>query len=466
MRKVLLTLLVLGTVFLTGHSWCLVENTNNSSASGKEIIQSPAYPLGVYWSWERTGWIAKNSQQDKWTLTQSLMKGLARRQGVNTLWVVNIPDDDLIQFCRLAEKCQLSVLALPEAACQWRKNKYQESPEKVAEQIYATLGNLPSLSGYVLADEPEAAEMGYMESLRKSLAHKDPFRSSLTVTPRRNLDAMGYQTQLPVLALDVYPFFGEGNPHGPNAMDTSIRYYRHWLEKLKNRADSQQRIPWIMPQGFEETYGPWHYDKKRNVVYEKGAFLQWRMPHPDEIEWQFWESLRAGMKGVIYFSLLPVPNNRDSRQSPGDDSPVSSHFIQPGWPILSEESVSREGTGLLSIHGKETETMKRLGELYRKASPWQRELASMKKISPQIQVEAPFTSASFQDPETGKTILIILNDDLKNPQKGTGIINSGSPQYKTLFTRKGTIHFKKMTPDISSFRITLPPGGGICLMSR
>jgi hypothetical protein len=466
MKKGFAYLLIIGLLLCPIFAFSLEEAEVQSSVSSSSISTLSTFPLGVYWSWERTPWVARQAHQDKWKLTQDLMNKLSRDYGINALWVVNIPDKDLVQFCQLADKYHLSIYALPEAAQNWRDDKYKESPGAVAEQITSLLSHLPALKGYVLADEPEAAEMGYMESLRQALAKRDPARLSLTVTPRRNIAALSGQTHLPVLALDIYPFFGPGNPNGPHTMDTSIAYYRHWLGELSNTADKSERLGWVMPQAFEETYGPWHYDKEGKVVYEKGAFLQWRMPRPEEIEWQFWESLRSGMKGIFYFCLLPVPNNRASNQSTEKDSPIPASLIQAGWPTLAAESSSNTGTGLLSIQGKETPESKRLGQLYKQAAPHHQILSRMKKADLQVQLESPFSSAAFIDPVNGKQILIIVNDDMAKPHQAEGIIESSQLHFQTLFTQKGEFKMKKTAEGNNTFQISIPAGGGICLISN
>jgi len=466
MKKGFAYLLIIGLLLCPIFALSLEEADVQSSVSSSSIFTPAAFPLGVYWSWERTPWVARQAHQDKWELAQTLMKKLSQDYGINALWVVNIPDKDLVRFCQLADKYHLSIYALPEAAQNWRKDKYKESPGAVAEQITSLLSHLPALKGYVLADEPEAAEMPSIESLRQALATIDPARFSLTVTPRRNIAALSEQTHLPILTLDIYPFFGPGNPNGPHAMDTSLAYYRHWLGELSKAADSSQRLCWVMPQAFEETYGPWHYDKEGKVVYEKGSFLQWRMPRPEEIEWQFWESLRNGMKGIFYFCLLPVPNDRASNQSPEIDSPIPASLIQPGWPTLAAESSSNTGTGLLSIWGKETPESKRLGQLYKQAAPHQQLLSRMQKSDFKINLESPFSSAAFIDPASGKQILIIVNDDMNKTHRAEGIIESSQLHVQTLFTRKGKFKMKKTAEGNSTFLINLPAGGGICLISN
>jgi hypothetical protein len=466
MKKGFAYLLIIWLLLCPIFAFSLEEAEVQSSVSSNSISALSTFSFGVYWSWERTPWVARQAHLDKWELTQALMNKLSRDYGINALWVVNIPDKDLVRFCQLAEKYHLSIYALPEAAVNWRNQKYRETPETIAESITINLSQLPALKGYVLADEPEAAEMGYMESLLQALTKRDPTRFSLTVTPRRNLAALSGQTCLPVLALDIYPFFGPGNPNGPHAMDTSLAYYRHWLGELSKAADNTQRLCWVMPQAFEETYGPWHYDAEGKVVYEKGSFLQWRMPRPEEIEWQFWESLRSGMKGIFYFCLLPVPNGMTSSQSPDKELPIPASLIQPGWPVLAAESTSHSGTGLLSIQGKETQKLKRLGQLFKQAAHHQQLLSRMRKSDIKINLESPFTSTAYIDPASGKQILIIVNDDMAKPHQVEGIIESSQLNFQTLFTRKGEFKMKKKAVGNSTFQINLPAGGGICLISN
>ena len=59
---------------------------------------------GVYWPWERLGFVAKNAGVDQWTFADRLLASLKKDFHCNVVWIVNIGMEDAAKMCDLAEK--------------------------------------------------------------------------------------------------------------------------------------------------------------------------------------------------------------------------------------------------------------------------------------------------------------------------------------------------------------------------
>ena len=366
---------------------------------------------GVYWPWERTAWTAQNAGMDIWQFSDKVLSELKTRDHVDVIWVVNISNKDAVSLADLAEKYDIGVLPVATAMYDYRGVRTADAARKMARSTVNALGGTKGIAGYVLLDEPKRGEVNQLEEIRAALHKLDPSRPAFVVSMPRQTEAMAKETHIPILTVDSYPFFGDKSPNGPNTPADSRDYFILASQRTAAMALETGKKSWMMPMIFSNVWGDWHYDKNMNTVAEPGAYLHWRMPTLGETKWQIWQSIFSGAKGVVFYVLFPTRNPRRSAQDAKDMEGYRVQKPNPAWPHFTAEKSLNYGTALLYNDGSPTPQTKAMGQAFAVIES-QRALLGRLQTAPQIAFPyTAFRAATFFDPLTEHTIIVVINDN-------------------------------------------------------
>lgn len=392
-----------------------------TQALAQEITPSPApvppmtamkgFMRGVYWPWERTAWPAKNAGMDIWQFTEKMLGELKQRYHCDVIWVVNIGNADAVKLAGLAQKHGIAVMPVATAMYDWRDIRTQNAARRAVRSTVGKLGGSPAITGYVLLDEPKRGDVDQLELARRALTELDPQRPAIAVAMLRQTEALARRTQIPFLVSDPYSFFGPQSPNGPNTPASSRAYYLHATTRTAAMARETGKTPWVMPQIFNDVWGDWHYDAGMNVVAEPGAYYHWRMPTIGETKWQIWQAIAAGAKGTVFYVLFPTPNPRNSEQDAKDLPGYRPAKPLASWPLIKQTTPLHEGTAIVRSDGSSTPQGEAMGEVFAMVEPHRELLGRLESAPPVAFADAPLRAATFRDPATNQTVVVVVNDN-------------------------------------------------------
>ncbi len=411
------------------------------------------FPLGVYWPIERLPWVARQAGAEEWAFQSALMRRLREEFHCNLAWGVNGSNQHWLRLLDTAQRAGLKLILTPPQVIWSRDSRDPGTVEKMAAQAVEQLGRHPALAAYVLIDEPRVHEMAQMEAFRVAFARSDPERPAVTVTMNSQTEAAALRTGLSVLCTDLYPFFADRSPNGPNRPDWSRAYYRYGTRKVIAWARQTGKVPWIMPQVFGDVWGPWHYDAEGNMVAEPGAYLHWRQPTVGETRWQIWSAVAEGAKGLFFYVLFPPANERKS----GD--PFKPVRILDDWPRVEVETSTGGGAGLLHRDGSPTPQMIAMGEAYGRIAAEAGRLARLEPAPAELAwAPPPLVVRSWRDPASGEPLLAVVNDDTDHAVRGQVTLWLACREVASLWTGEGL--GAELAEDGVSLTVSLPPGDG------
>lgn len=414
------------------------------------------FARGVYWPQERVAWLAARAGQEVWAYTDHLLGELHDRDHCNLIWAVNVSGGDLKRLAAAGAAHGVQVVGTPEPVIWWRQHRTPEFAVKCAQETATALSQTDGLYAYVLIDEPRPWELSYLDAIRRELAELDPTRPSLIVTMRPDTPAAIHRTGFPIITCDVYPFFFEGDPNGPNPAPASRRYYRETTESLGRQCVDAGKTFWVMPGAFSEIWGDWYYDDKMNVVAQPGAYLHWRMPTPGETRWQIWQGIAAGARGVVFFVLFPPGNDRTAQSAP---TPPAGH----PYPKITQTVTTSEPAALLHVNSSPTPQMTAMGEAF----------ADLERLAPVLQslrpsgcpaafAREPLRARTFSDAQ-GNLYAAVVNDNTDAPVSGPITILPGIERVRNLRANSDI----PLTPadrfGLQLATVTLEAGGGTLL---
>ncbi len=371
------------------------------------------FPLGVYWPWERLCGHAQRLNMDKWDLVDQRLEDM-QAHSVDTVWVVNLNIKDLGP---LAERCAARGMRLIPALAElhynveWRRNNW-EYLEKQSKAALEAAGESPAVIAWALCDEPRKDIVAEMEQFRLRFAEWGAKQPGIVVTMWPDTPTYARETGFPFPCTDVYPFFSDKNPNGPNPARVSRNWYRTQVANTVKAAHENQKTPWIMPQMFADIWGPWKYDEKGDMAILPGGVLHWRSPTVGETRWQIWSALGLGAQAVIFYvHEPPVSDNADKPPYTGSTFPESMK--------ATEETALHMSGGLIHPDGTATDQYEAMGKAF----------AEVRKLLPvlqgatpldiwPVQVSAPGWVGVLETPG-GKTLAVVVNDDTDNTQELT-----------------------------------------------
>jgi len=413
-------------------------------------------PLGVYWPQERVGWLAQKAGLDPWEYQDRVLARLHDEHGCNMIWVVNIGTDDLIRLCALAAKHDMVVVGTPEPVIWWRQHRTPEFAVKCAEESVKRLADAPGFGGYVLIDEPRAWELPYLDAIRAELERLDPRHPTIMVTMRGDTPPAIQRTDFGIITSDIYPFFADKSPNGPNPAPASRGYYRLCAQAFGEQCQARRKTLWMMPQAFSEIWGDWYYDAQGHCIAQPGAYLHWRMPTVGETRWQIWEAVANGAQGVIFFVLFPPGNDRTADSPPGN--PQDNPF-----PKIAETLNTAQPAALLNADSSDTPQLIAMGE----------EFASIARLTPLLRglqlspfpavfVQPPFHARTLRD-EPGNLYAAIVNDNTDEPTTAEIAVLPGVSGLRDLKREADVAQTTGDQDGLLHATLTLAPGDGTLL---
>jgi hypothetical protein len=415
-------------------------------------------PLGAYLSWERPSACAGYYGIDRWVDVCNRLNALEANH-INLLWVANMSEADLprlIEECGKRDIKLLPSLSTFEAKIDWRWVKDGAYYHKVLPRAVEVAGKSDTLVGWVLSDEPKVEHFPRLETLRLRLRELDPSRFCTSVTMWPQTPEVPKQTKLPVVCVDLYPFFGPNDPNGPHTDAASRSFFRKNAAKMIDAIGDRNTVGWVMGMCFSDIWGPRKYDEQGHLVGLPGSYLHWRCPTLAEMRWQVWETFRSGAKGFVCYTLAPeVPDPKKENLPPPDVK----------WKdVLARKSTDMGPNALTNPDGSTTPQLEELGRAFAKIAPHAELIRRWRHTKePLLETEGAGKTQTFRDAETGKVFAVVLNDDLH--QGRTIIIRVGEKtSFLTDVIQNQEISLERgLTEGTATGKISLKAGDGTIL---
>jgi hypothetical protein len=291
----------------------------------------------------------------------------------------------------------------------WRRNNWTYL-EKESKRAMEAAGESPAILAWALCDEPGRGLVGEIETFRRKFTSWGANQPAVVVTMWPDSPTYAEQAGFEAVCTDIYPFFSQGNPNGPNTPTASRSWYRRQAQVTVQAAQKNGRTPWIMPQCFIEIWGPWKYDAHLNAILLPGAILHWRQPSVGEVRWQVWSALGVGMRGFFWFVNLPPP----------EDQPEAEPYVGPTFPpaLAVKEATPVGGPGgLLRPDGTDTPQCLAVAEAFAAVRPL---LPLLKDATPAGQpcgaISPPGWIGALHNPKLNRTLTAVVNDDTDQGQ--------------------------------------------------
>ncbi len=380
-------------------------------------------PLGVYLSWELPGQCAAYTGIERWEDVGRRLDVCADNH-VNLLWVTNMSEADLPRLIQECENRSLTLLVSLDTIEGKIKDRWPDEGiyfKQAVPRVVKLAGNSKALAGWVLSDEPGEEDLPHMETLRQMFREADPNRFSLVVSMWPQTPLVPKKTHLPVVCVDLYPFFGPNDVNGPHTAAASQGFFRQNARNMIEAIGEKNIAPWIMGQCFVEIWGPYRYEKNSHLIALPGAYLHWRCPTPAEMRWQVWETFRGQSKGVIFFQLAPIFKCApETSENPAPDVPWKD--------ILVKEAADAGPAALTTLDAKATPQLEEIGKAFQALGPFSQLILRWRATSETLaKADSPATLQCFVDPKTGQNYAVVVNDNLESSEQirlhvGPGII--------------------------------------------
>ena len=416
-------------------------------------------PFGVYLSWERIGGNAKAAGIDRWTDACRRLDALETCK-VNLLWVTNMSEKDLP---RLIDECDkrgmrlLPSMASIEAKVDWRWAKDGQYYAKRVPQVVEKAGGKKTLVGWVLSDEPLVKHFPRVESLQQRFRECDPTRFCTAVTMWPQTPAAAKDLHLPVVCVDLYPFFGPKDPNGPHTDSASKSFFRRNAAAMIEAIGSRKTVGWVMGMCFSDIWGPRRYDSRGHLIGLPGSYLHWRAPTLAEMRWQVWETFRSGARGFVSYTLAPeAPNPKTKTLAPPKVT----------WKnVLATKETDLGPNALTNPDGSVTPQLTELGRVYAQLTPHAGLLHRWQRLAePLLEVNDPGKGQVFVDPVDKTTYALVLNDDLRRKQTISVRVGEGIVAVRDLLADTAMTLNKDFAGGSATVSVPLAAGDGTILV--
>ncbi len=416
-------------------------------------------PLGVYLSWERTGACAKHFGIDRWDDVKKRLDAIAANH-VDTLWVTNMAEADLPRLIGDCEKRRIRLVVSMgsiEGKLDWRWHDGGKYYDEVIPRVVALAGESDTLAGWVLSDEPSEAILPRIEDLRKRFRKADPDRFCLVVSMWPQTPEVPRQTELPVVCVDLYPFFGPRDPNGPHTDGASRHFFRSNAQRMVDAIGDKNVVPWIMPMCFSDIWGPRRYDARGHLIALPGAYMHWRCPTLAEIRWQIWEAIRSGCKGILFYTLAPEAPNPKTESLPPPEIAKTNEKI-----VLAAEPTDLGPNALTNPDGSPTPQLEEIGRAHKRLGPHKALVRRWKRSgSVTADAEPPVKAQSFSDPVTGRHYVVVVNDDFHRERTAEIRLKPGTTRLVDIVRQTEVKMEEVVSADGGrSARVVLAPGDG------
>gem|GEM_PF-5953948 len=316
------------------------------------ICSSAEYPskdslyLGVYWAGEYT-YVA---DKDRWIKIDSALSQLAGLN-VNAIWLTHVSAADAAEFARRGARYGIRIVAcLSWFAWEEPSVRSIAGRDHIQAQLNA-YGDAPLPIAWGLGDEMinVVSTMPPYVNLWKTNFPGVPVTATFMWNNVGEAAAMGFD----YLTCDFYPFFSSGNPNGPNDWASPVWWYNR-LGEVTGRTQSSagDDRPWMIPQGFQDPWGPFEVEANGDITYLPGGGPHWVMPTDAQIAWQAHTAVSYGVKGLFYFNF----------RAPSGSNPNASPCNLPSCGSTRRPSNAPYGLGY--VDGRTTSQLRALGAAY------------------------------------------------------------------------------------------------------
>ena len=435
------------------------------AAGGAEPIAAdrpPEFvPLGVYLSWERTRSCAEAFAIDHWTDVCRRLDALQTNH-VNLLWVTNMAEKDLPRLIAECEKRHIRLLpsmSTIEAKVDWRWAPNSTNYDKVVPRLLEVAGASGTLVGWVLSDEPHVEHFPRLRALRDRFRQLDPHRFCTAVTMWPQTPKLPAEVALPVFCVDLYPFFGPDDPNGPHTDAASRSFFRRNAAKMIEAIGDRNAVGWVMGMCFSDVWGPRKYDDAWHMIGLPGSYLHWRCPTLPEMRWQVWETLRAGAKGYVCYTLAPeAPKEKNEALDPP----------KVKWKdVLAKEATDMGPNALTNPDASQTPQLQELGRVYARLNPHLPLIRTWKRTeAPVLEAENPGRAQAFDAPRGAIRYVVLLNDDLKTDRQITVRVGEHAASLHDVIDYREIPLTRDFAGGSATAVIGLPAGDGTILAVR
>jgi len=344
-----------------------------------------------------------------------------------------------------------------EAKVDWRWAKDGAYYTKRIPRVLAKAGTDRTLVGWVLSDEPLKKHFTRVTDLRKRFREADPNRFSTAVTMWPQTPPVARELNLPVVCVDLYPFFGPKDPNGPHTDSASKSFFRRNSAAMIEAIGARNAVGWVMGMCFSDIWGPRRYDSQGHLIGLPGSYLHWRAPTLAEMRWQVWETFRSGAKGFVSYTLAPEAPKAGTETL---DPPKVT------WTnVLAKTETDLGPNALTNPDGSVTPQLSELGRLYTRLTPhtalirrWQR------SGEPLLETSEPGKGQLLTDPGDGVIYAVVLNDDLQREQTITVRVGERVAAVRDLLAGKTLALTKDFAGGSSTVSIRLAAGDGAVLV--
>lgn len=392
----------------------LMASVGLQAASGQFEVQQHV-ARGVYWPWERTKIHAQHAGMEFWAFVDHMMARISDEWHCNVVWFVNGPSEPA-KVCDLAEKHGLLVLSGTRLAGIFVYGLRGEAQlDQAVRDTVEAIGGKKALGAYVLKDEAKNVEKAQMETFRQALAAADPTRPSITVTMTSHTEAFAVDSGFPIICTDIYHFGGDRSPAIPNPARRSRATYRGCVAALTDMTERHGKTAWSMPQAFVDVWGASWQDEQGHVVLEPGSYWHWRMCTVPEMRWQIWESIRAGCKGVVFFSTL-LGGDSDWTPDKGEMPAKMQQAIERNrgtWPAVSQRTETGQPCCLTTNGGGSTPQALVMASAFAELAQLEALIVRWRATDlPIVFGDTPACVRSYADPnEPALRYAVVVNDD-------------------------------------------------------
>ena len=330
-------------------------------------------PLGVYWAGEMVGSAYDNNPVKRKAELEKRFADLAAHN-VTAIWLTHTDAKEGAEMARMAGKHGIRLVAsLGPLAMEVGGIPDEEHAKATRKMLVEDWGDAPAPFAWGIGDEPSTT---YMEEVAKASANiKRAIPTARTTAVMMPMDyiAAAKMVNFDWFTVDIYPFFSANNPNGPGDHGSSTMYYMQACQRAQNWAlKTKARGWWVMPQIYQEPWGPWDYDDQGNIVHLPGGGPHWRMPTPAEVKWQTWAGIAGGARGVFYFIYY----------WPGRNQPNAEPIKDPALGFVVKEKVNTGAPrGIVYPDGRSTPAYEAMGQAF----------GEIKKLTPLVLSLKPAT---------------------------------------------------------------------------
>jgi hypothetical protein len=264
------------------------------------------------------------------------------------------------------------------------------------------------------------------------------------------------QTDLPVVCVDLYPFFGPNDPNGPHTDAASRAFFRTNARRMVEAIGEEHVVPWIMGMCFSDIWGPRKYDSEWHLVGLRGSYLHWRCPSLAEMRWQVWETLRSRCRGVFIYTLAPeAPDPATEKLPPPDVT----------WKhVLAKETTDLGPNALTNPDCSPTPQLVELGRIYASIAPHKSLIRNWRPVpTPFASVTAPGQIQCFVNPADGRRYAVVVNDDFHESRVVQVRLDDATGQLVDIVRRQATESNSRLGKEHSRAAIRLDAGEGTIL---